>query len=286
MSDEITHRPEQNWKAESKEKWVAVQHAIQLSRDLGNFIGTIVGPMATELGGLLGDQMKAWRAANLDRIARKWEAKRRERNIPVEIIKNLPFRDAILVLDASSLEDSDEIQDLWARLILNATDVNAKVEILRMHVDILKSINPLEARILTLVFDWYESEDFSDEGINSIGEDQIAKWPKMSSDDLRVALLNLQRMGLLTPGLAEMEILKQNTFEEWEATVTSENIVEKFREVVTSLVMRLTDFSGDPQNDALIPDDPRHQIGLIRSYVLTRIGFDLMNATKRNVLKH
>lgn len=159
MSDEITHRPEQNWKAESKEKWVAVQHAIQLSRDLGNFIGTIVGPMATELGGLLGDQMKAWRAANLDRIARKWEAKRRERNIPVEIIKNLPFRDAILVLDASSLEDSDEIQDLWARLILNATDVNAKVEILRMHVDILKSINPLEARILTLVFDWYESED-------------------------------------------------------------------------------------------------------------------------------
>lgn len=108
----------------------------------------------------------------------------------------------------------------------------------------------------------------------------------MSSDDLRVALLNLQRMGLLTPGLAEMEILKQNTFEEWEATVTSENIVEKFREVVTSLVMRLTDFSGDPQNDALIPDDPRHQIGLIRSYVLTRIGFDLMNATKRNVLKH
>lgn len=281
MSNEVSHRPEESWKAESKEKWIAVQQAIALSRELGDFIGTIVGPMATELGGLLGDQMKAWRASNLDRIARKWEAKRRERDIPVEIIKQLPFRDAILVLETSSLEDVDEIQELWARLILNATDINAEVEIMRMHIDILKSISPLEARILTLIFDWYESEDFSDTGMIGIGHAQIAGWPKITSDDLRVALLNMQRMGLITPGLGEMEILNERTFEEWQISVNSENLVEKFREVITSIVSKLTDFSGDPQNDGVIPDDPNHQIAHIRSYVLTRIGFDLLNATRR-----
>jgi hypothetical protein len=281
MSDEITRKPEDSWKAESKEKWIAVQQAIHLSRDLGSFIGTIVGPMAAELGGLLGDQMKAWRAANLDRIARKWEQKRRERNIPAEIIKQLPFRDAIVVLDTSSLEDQDEIQELWARLILNATDVDAHVEIQRMHVDILKSINALEARILLTMFDITEYGDFSQEHVGSRWREMMRQWPKMTSDELRVALLNMQRMGLLTLEMTEMDILKCSTFDEWESSVNKENIVEKFKEAITSVVLSLTDYSGNPMNDVIIPNDPDSQIKLIHSYGLTRIGYDLFEATRR-----
>jgi hypothetical protein len=51
------------------------------SKTVGNFLNKVIGPPAEALGGLLGDQMKSWRASNLDRIARKWERIREERGI-------------------------------------------------------------------------------------------------------------------------------------------------------------------------------------------------------------
>jgi hypothetical protein len=268
------------WGEAEKEKWKAVQKAIPLTDKLGKFIGKIVGPAAFELGGLLGDQMKAWRAANLDRLERKWRAKLAQRKISDDVIRSLPFKEAVLMIEASSMEDDEDVIDLWARLLINATDVNTSCEIKKMHVDILKSLNGLEARILSVIFVLFEYGDFSSDKLTL---NLIHKWPKMTSEQLRIALQNIQRLGLLTTDIGEHNILNFQTYEEWEKSVTRDNIVDVLKEIIPRLIMEISNYSGNPMNDLSVPNTPESYLDLIKTYTLTRIGFDLFDALRVNV---
>ena len=181
------------WGDAEKEKWKAIQKAIPLTNRIGNFIGTIISPAAIGLGGLLGDEMKAWRAGNLERIAHKWSRKRKRRGIHPEIIKQLPFRETVAVIDAASKEDDDDVQELWARLIANATNIDAQVEIKKMHIDLIKSLNGLEACILRAIFAWHDN-DFTDQIMRKKWKAAMRRWPKLSSNQLRVSMQNLPRL--------------------------------------------------------------------------------------------
>lgn len=263
-------RAKTKWDSAQKQKWIAIQKGIGLSEDLGRFVGKIVGPAATSLGGLLGDQMKAWRAANLARIAKKWRQKCAKHDVPEEAIRALPFREAFLVLDAASMEDDEDVQELWARLIFAASQPHPRTELLKMHVDLLKSLNGLEARLLMIIFDYYDRED------RQHVSRSLKKLGSIDEEQLRVALLNLQRLGILSPDIAEREILDVDTFEEWARTVTSDTIVDEFTKVAANVVWHLTNLTGSPLNDFLVgeagfPD-------LLLSYAPTRIGFDLYRA--------
>jgi hypothetical protein len=270
------------WGNAEKEKWKAVQKAIPLTNRLGNFIGSIIGPAAIGLGGLLGDEMKAWRAANLERIAYKWSQKRKRRGIHPEIIKLLPFREAIGVIDAASKEDDDDVQELWARLIDNATNPDSKLEINKMHIELINSLNGIEACVLRAIFAWHD-DDFRDENKQSRWKAAMKRWPKLSSDQLRLCMQNLQRLGIVAPGMTEHEILNYNTIEEWGKGVHERNIVAEFKRVIEALILELTNFSGNPMNDITIPDDPKEQFHFVLYYGLTRIGYDLWEATSENV---
>jgi Abortive infection alpha len=271
--------PLSSWGQAEKEKWKAIQKAIPLTERIGKFIGTIIGPAASELGGLLGDQMKAWRAANLERIERKWADKINQRGVSSEVIRQIPFRESILLIDAASQEDDDDVQELWARLIANATRVDVQNDIKKMHIDLLKSLNGLEACVLIAIFSWNDDGNFTDKATRKKWKAAMRRWPALKSEELRVCMQNLQRLGLVAPNITEMEILKRNTFDEWTRTVTQENIVSEFTRVVSSLIMELTNFSGNPMNDVALSDDPGLQLEFVRSFVLTRIGFDLWQAT-------
>lgn len=267
------------WGDAEKEKWKAVQKAIPLTNRIGNFIGTIIGPAATELGGLLGDEMRAWRAANLERLAQKWARKASDREIHPEIIKLLPFREAIAVIDAASKEDDDDVQELWPRLIANATDINAAVEIKKMHIDLIQSLNGLEACVLRAIFAWNDVGDFTDRAMKRKWKAAMKRWPDLSSDQLRVCMQNLQRLGIIAPSITESEILKHSTFEAWGRGVNEGNIVAEFKRVVEGIIVELTNFSGNPMNDIAMSDDPKAQLEFVQSFALTRIGFDLWQAT-------
>ncbi len=58
------------------------------------FVEKVVGPSADALGGILGDQLKSWRASNLDRIHSKWRAKVTKKGTSEACLEVLPFGDA------------------------------------------------------------------------------------------------------------------------------------------------------------------------------------------------
>jgi hypothetical protein len=219
--------------------------------------------------------MKAWRAANLDRSAYKWSQKRKRRGIHPEITKLLPFREAIGVIDAASKEDDDDVQELWARLIDNATNPDSQVEIKKMHIELISSLNGIEACVLRAIFARSDTQ--------SGWKAAMKRWPKLSSEQLRVCMQNLQRLGIVAPGMTEHEILNYNTIDEWARSVDERNIVDEFKRVITALIVELTHFSGSPMNDTIIPDDPEEQFEYAQNYWLTRIGYDLLDATSENV---
>ena len=148
-----------------------------------------------------------------------------------------------------------------------------------MHVDLLKSLNGIEARILRVIFAWFDDGDFGDSASTRRWKTAMKRWPKLNSEELRICLQNLQRLGLLTPNIAEMEILEHNTIEEWLATVDENSVLTEFKKVIPILILELTNLTGNPMNDLAIPDLPEQQFELIKSYSLTRIGFDLWEAT-------
>ena len=252
--------------ASEEAKWVAAQKALELSDSLGSFLGKIVGPSAFALGGLLGDQLKSWRSANLTRIAEKWRAKIEEQNIPADAIKLLPFQDSFLLIEAASMEQDDYVSDLWAKLIFSATTSKTENHILKLHIDILKSLNGLDARTLMAVFERMRGN--GNEQISSLMSDE-----SVTGENLRVTLQNLQRIGVLTQSFTEFEILGHSTFEKWAATITSENLLDEFKNVTTKIISELTSLTGSPMNDMRL--ESCHFEGLLENHALTRIGWDL-----------
>ncbi|PIQ43428.1 MAG: hypothetical protein COW05_04665, partial [Gammaproteobacteria bacterium CG12_big_fil_rev_8_21_14_0_65_46_12] len=279
MSEDSKVFPSDEQSKAEQEKWKAIQKAIPLTERSLEFLGKVVGPSVEAFGGLLGDQMKSWRAANLDRLSEKWRKKIEERKVSKVALQALPFGDAYRTLEFASMEDDPDVLDLWAQIICNATDENHDAQMKKMFVDLLRQINGLEARILSIIFEHHDRyilphEKYEDD------EKFMASMQKYLGDQdtekLRVSLMNLCRLGILTHSITEFEVFESSTHEEWIKSVNKSNIVEKITSALSNLVAELTDFSGSPMNDVLVPNE-RH-INFILSFILTHIGWDLYRA--------
>lgn len=121
--------------------------AIDATRDLGGFFARVFGGPLEEAGGILNDQLKFWRAERALRLARRFEDIRLQYEISSPI-SPVPLNFGIPLLEAASLQDNDQIQDMFARLLVNATNPQTKVEARRAFVSILQDFGPLEALLL------------------------------------------------------------------------------------------------------------------------------------------
>lgn len=169
--------------------------ALDLTGDAGEFIGKIVGPTADAVGGAIGilsDQVGFYRAMRLNRLAELYWADVKRRGLNPDLLRALPFGAAIRVLEAASLEDDDDVQALWARLMASASDPERSVEVKKAYVDILRSLGAVEVAILHVM--WIVK--------NISGLDAIDEFRKLTNEHLEAttyqsrstALQNLMRL--------------------------------------------------------------------------------------------
>ena len=87
-----------------------------------------MGPTAEPFAGMLRDWGNALRYKNLCRLADKIQAFNAAR---IAEGKALPIPDGFVLplLDAASLECEDEVLDLWAALVINATDPTKRFDL-------------------------------------------------------------------------------------------------------------------------------------------------------------
>lgn len=183
----------------SQEKWKAAQKLLDLTQDAGKFLKVVFGPASENIGGILSDQTRHWRASNIDRLANYWKQRVKERGIDEAALQHLPFGDAFRVIDAASMEDDDNVQQMWADLLANATDPSEAIQIKKVYIDLLKSLSGAEVIFLNFLWTAESKKQFkSREEINTFNSEMNAiadeKWRKINGNDRNTAIQNLVRL--------------------------------------------------------------------------------------------
>ena len=100
------------------------------------------------------------------------------------------------MIEAASLVEDDNLREKWAKLIANATDPNYEDKIKKSYVNILSSIDPIDAKVL----DWMDSQGWNNP-LGNISIEVIVENTNFSEDDVRLSTSNLNRLGLIDMGV-------------------------------------------------------------------------------------
>ena len=123
-----------------------------------------------------------------------------------EVAKTTPIppKFAIPMLQNASLEDEDNLQDIWIRLISNSMDPEFEGELRFAFIEIIKSLNSLDAIILDFFYktlkddskiDWEQITNYS------LTKEQICKAMSLDFKDYYVSIHNLFRVQCLAPAI-------------------------------------------------------------------------------------
>jgi Abortive infection alpha len=151
---------------------------------------------AREVGELLTDYVRGWRLANLERIAQKLATKLRERQLPPEI-KPLPTGIGLVLVDAASREEDDDLQSLWANLLANHTDPNAGVDLDKDILDVLHQMTSIDARLLTYLQTQTHSVDIHTVLAGGFDTPRLAEDLRVEPARIARSVNNLWRLGCL-----------------------------------------------------------------------------------------
>ncbi|MHB1654707.1 MAG: Abi-alpha family protein [Desulfitobacteriaceae bacterium] len=137
--------------------------------------------------------------------------------------KVVPPKLALPIIQAASLEDDENLQDLWANLIANAMDPSFNDEIRYGFIDMIKNITGIEAKILNEFYNAILNKlndnralfDLPPHYYNTISLDTLSNhiftketiftlFPDMSFDVYAVSANNLMRLQLISPAFLEL----------------------------------------------------------------------------------
>lgn len=173
---------------------------------LGSFVARFISGTLEQVSGIVEDRFKYMRWERQQRLMlRAEEFMRRKRMAGPS--RPVPLSLALPLFEAASLEENDELQDRFAALLVNAADGNAGFEVRRAFVSMLEQLSPVEARILDLIYR-LPPQQARAEGVRTTLLPMEARISQGEfdesglSDDIALALANLERLGCLRAGLS------------------------------------------------------------------------------------
>lgn len=110
------------------------------------FLDSVCKPAMIEFGFMLSDKVRYWRLNNISKMLMKAKGKMEFVDGKLELKANPKV--AIAVMESSSYEEDDTIQDMWAGLFVSSCTEDGNDDSNMVFVDLLKSLNRIEARIL------------------------------------------------------------------------------------------------------------------------------------------
>jgi hypothetical protein len=120
---------------------------------IADLVNKLAGPLAEEVGMMLGDKVKVYRVKNWIKTAEKTERLLRVAKLPANAV---PPRLFLPIMEAASIEDNETLQDMWAGLLATASQDTDTVS--PSFVETLKQLTPVEARYLQRLYDDTSSE--------------------------------------------------------------------------------------------------------------------------------
>jgi hypothetical protein len=132
----------------TKEVAIAAGKAFDAVKGFGGFLGKLFGPPMSEASGYIGDQIAFWRRMNGLKFEQKFQRRCEQLGFSPDSLRPPPLSLTYKVLGAASLEETDEVQELWAELLAKSIDPATEFIASKMHISLLKEFNPADAALL------------------------------------------------------------------------------------------------------------------------------------------
>lgn len=150
MPDEIT----ESAKA-VQETAKTVRTGIEATQQLGKFVSRITTEPLETVMGILNDKLQFMRWERKLRLAERGREILRQRGIEGPI-RPIPYKLALPIIEHASLEDNDELQDLWANLLASAVDPKFDGLIRAAYIDIIRQLEVVDVHLLNVVYESYK----------------------------------------------------------------------------------------------------------------------------------
>jgi Abortive infection alpha len=160
---------------------------------------------------MLGNEIKFLTARRSLTLSSKWNSLMQARGF-LAPTRPLPLNFAIPLLTAAILEEDDDLQEAWARLLVNAGDAATEMELRTAYVEILKGMSAFDVKNLAKLAEASLNPSPSELLAYSAGQRIVSMKvvlpefsPKYAGDNplptgLSISLANLVRLGCLGSG--------------------------------------------------------------------------------------
>lgn len=125
-----------------------VSNALDKSEKFGTFITKYFGTTMEQSIGIFNDKLKYWRWENQVNLISKANQKMEKLGIDIPI-KQIPLKLGLPLIEAASLEDDNELQELWANLLVNSS---TEFSLERSYISVLEQLSSVEAQILVSIY--------------------------------------------------------------------------------------------------------------------------------------
>jgi hypothetical protein len=192
----IVGDPTGGWAKATEKTSEAATEAIKAGRDALSFVAD---PLR-ELVGMGTDTLKVKRYKRQIRLAEQLKAFLRERGLEAPS-RGIPLSFSVPLIEYASLEEDDDLQDIWARMLANTADAKSGTERRTAFINMLKDMTAFDVMILAKIAKI--SPLIVDRSVYTInfpdGDDQTdsGKRPLELSADVAVSLGNLARVGCI-----------------------------------------------------------------------------------------
>ena len=172
--------------------------SVKFTEKMLDFISKILGNPIEEAAGIIGDKLQYIRWQRQVRMVD--EVNKILISKGLDKTRTIPPKFALPMLEQASLEEDDDLQDIWCKLIANSLDPNFDSEIRYAFIEIIKSLTSLDAKILKSVYG--EVSNKSDSTITqmskiSLDVETINRYLDASEDELDISFNNLMRVQCL-----------------------------------------------------------------------------------------
>lgn len=176
--------------------------SVKTTEKILTFIAKVFNEPAIEAAGIATDWLKVFRWKRLVVYSDQVNAILTQRG--VKETQSVPPKLALPILENATLEEDDELQALWATLMANAMDPSFKTELRMAYIDIIKSLNPLDVRLLKTFYEALKENpevDWNNITKSTLAKEVICKKMGISEQDYELTVFNLFRVQCLAPAI-------------------------------------------------------------------------------------
>ena len=201
---------------------------IEAAQGFGSFVARVLGEPIEAAVGLVSDRLRFVRFERQVRLADRYAEVMAFRGLSSEE-QSVPPKIALPAIENASLEEDDELQDLWANLLASCHDKTLNGVVRSGFVDIIKQLEVIDVHILNYIYSDTLKKNLKDAGYwkreykrdfhldpikYCIRQNEIQDSLRISLHDYECAVDNLLRVRCLGPCVDEVEVESHGGYSE------------------------------------------------------------------------